>query len=216
MRRNRAETPLLAAGGVRPAEKLRASPGPVQLLVSAVCWSIAVGAHAQSGTPQRTLTLLPSASLSQTYTSTYLLSDVDPAADAIARATATLALTANGGYLKGFLDYSLSSLIYFRHSDKNSIQNALNARMTAELVPGRGFVDVAANISRSAISAFGNQPGGGASVQDNVTELRTLRVAPRFAGPLGPDLRYSANLALSATDAKDTTQGFTIGLIASF
>lgn len=176
-------------------------------LMAAACGLVAQQALAQAGSGQRAWTLSPSAGLNQTFTNNYLLSDVAPAPDAITRASVGLALAANTGRIKGFLDYSLAGVVYLRHSDRNSMQNSLSSRLSAELEPGRAGVDIAANISRSAISAFGAQPNNGLGVQDNVTELRTLRVAPRLFGPLGPALRYSANLALSVTDAKDTSAG---------
>lgn len=176
-------------------------------LLATVCGLVAQQALAQAGSAQRAWMFTPSAGLNQTFTNNYLLSDLAPASDAITRASAGLAMTANTGHLKGFLDYSLAGVVYLRHSDRNTVQNSLSSRLSAELEPGRAGVDVAANISRSAISAFGTQPNSGLGLQDNVTEVRTLRVAPRLIGPLGPELRYSANLALSATDAKDTRAG---------
>lgn len=177
------------------------------VLLATACAIAAQQARAQAGPAQRAWVLTPSAGLNQTFTNNYLLSDVAPASDAITRASVGLGVAANTGAVRGFLDYSLAGLAYLRHSDRNSIQNSLSSRLTAEIEPGRAGVDVAANISRSAVSAFGAQPNSGLGLQDNVTELRTLRVAPRLLGPLGPELRYSANLALSVTDAKDTTAG---------
>ncbi len=214
MRRSPPEAGCLALGpggqapdDLRSSGRLSARPALLAAVLAVAAAFSAPQAAAQSGAAQRSWAVSPTAGLSQTVTNNYLLSDADPSFDAITRATAGLAVTANTGSVKGFLDYSLSGVGYLRHSDRNSIQNSLSSRLTAEIDPGRAGLDVAANISRSAISAFGAQPNAGLGVQDNVTEIRTLRVAPRLLGPLGPNLRYNANLALSATDAKDTSAG---------
>ena len=195
-------TPAAAAAGSRSswfAGGLLALPFAGILLATA--------ATAQTTASTRALVILPTASIAQTFTDNYLLSATDPAADAITRVTVGVAINANAGPVRGFFDYAMSGLIHARHSDRNTLLNSLSTAFAADLVPGRARLDVSGTVSRSAVSAFGAQPGLDGGVQRNSTELRRLKVAPSVLGPLGGDFRYSANLALEATDARDSVVG---------
>ena len=146
-------------------------------------------------------------SLTQTFTDNYLLNGTQPESDAITRLTAGVGLTSQTGRTKGFLDYSLSGIVYARHSEINQLQNSLNTNFSAELSEGQSRVDVRAAISQSAVSAFGLQPGINSPNRANATELRHLNVTPVVYGPLGPFLRYTATLNASLSDAKGTDLG---------
>ena len=168
---------------------------------------VPTAATAQTAAPTRALVLQPTASISQTFTDNYFLSATNSVSDAVTRATAGVSISANAGPVRGFLDYSLSGLIHARHSDRNTLFNSLSTAFAADLVPGRARLDVSGNVARSAVSAFGAQPGLDGGVQSNATELRRFKVVPSVLGPLGGDLRYSANLALESTDARDSVVG---------
>ena len=165
-------------------------------------------AWAQSaGGPSRSLALQPSASITQTFSNNYLQSAVDPSAESITNFTAGMVLRSRTGLVQGFADYSLSGLVYARHPEQNTFQNALRSTAVAELIQGRAQVEVAASISQSAISAFGVQPGVDGTTRSNSTEVRNLQISPTFRGPLGPDLRYSAALSYGLTDSRSTNNG---------
>lgn len=146
-------------------------------------------------------------SVTETVTDNYLVTGARPASDSVTRLTAGVGLNSQSGRTRGFLDYSLSSVIYARHSESNELQNRLNANFSADLSEGRSRLDVRAGITQSAISAFGVQPGGNNLNQANSTELRFLSVTPVVYGPLGPQLRYTASLNASISDAKGTDLG---------
>ena len=148
-----------------------------------------------------------SGTVTETVTDNYLVTGVQPASDSVTRLTAGVGLNSQSGRTRGFLDYSLSSLLYARHSESNQLQNRLNANFSADLSEGRSRLDVRAGITQSAISAFGVQPSGNNLNQANSTELRFLSVAPVVYGPLGPQLRYTASLNASVSDAKGTDLG---------
>ena len=194
---------------IGPGRALRAGrPAglPALCLIAAAClqpaaWSADIG----EGTTR--LAVVPNLSVTQTASDNYLVTGLDPAYDQITRLTAGIGLRAQTGVLKGFLDYSLSQLAYLRHSDRNTLQNLLNADLSADLAEGRAKIDVAANISQQALSAFAAQPNSSGLPQANTTEVRTLRISPAFRGPVGPDLRYTAQLGYSLTDAKASTAG---------
>lgn len=196
---------------VLPRIDLGGSAGTLTRLVLAL-WGVSIcHADAAAQTPSaRALTVSPSFSVTQTFSDNFLASSAEPASDWITRLTAGVTVVARSGTVRGALDYSLSLLLHARHSDRNVFQNNLNTAFSMDLVPGRTRVDVSANVSQSAISAFGVQPGRDSAVRDNATELRTLRIAPSTRGPLGPDFRYSAGLNLVASDAKDTAVGDSI------
>ena len=195
--------------GARSGGRVSALAGGVLLPFASLILAAPVAAQTgtQTATLARALAIQPTASISQTITDNFLLSATNPAADAITRITAGVAMNANAGPVRGFLDYSLSGLIHARHSDRDTVFNSLSTVFAADLVPGRARLDVSGNVSRSAISAFGAQPGLEGGLQNNATELRRLKVAPSVLGPLVGDLRYSANLALEATDARDSVVG---------
>lgn len=153
------------------------------------------------------LSLEPSITLSQTLTDNFQVSATNAESDAVTRLGAGVALRARSGLVQGFLDYTLTGVLYARHSDLNTLQNALNANLTATLVDDRLQLAAQAGISRGAISAFGVQPGAGTDANSNTTEVRTLRLSPTLRGPLGPHLRYDARLSYQVSDAADSSAG---------
>lgn len=127
--------------------------------------------------------------------------------DAITRLTAGLGWRGRSGSLRGFLDYALTSVVYARHNDRNELQNALNANLMADLIEDRLQLVTSAAITRSAISAFGVQPGGGGDGNANTTETRSLQITPTMRGPIGPSLRYSATLSHAIASAANAGIG---------
>ena len=181
-------------------------PVPALCLVAAACLQPGAWA-AEGGDGTRNLVLQPSLAITQTASDNYLVTGVDPAYDQITRLTAGIGLRANGGAWRGYLNYALSQLAYLRHGDRDTLQNQLNADLNADLAEGRAKIDVVASISQQALSAFAAQPGSNGSPQANSTEVRTLRVSPSLHGPVGPEMRYTAQLGYSLTDAKASTAG---------
>lgn len=193
-------------GAVRALGAARPKRLPALCMVAAAClqpaaWSADIGDGATR------LMVVPSLSVTQTASDNYLVTGLNPAYDQITRLTAGVGLRAQTGVLRGFLDYSLSQLAYLRHRDRNTLQNLLNADLNADLAEGRAKIDVAASISQQALSAFAAQPGSSGLPQANSTEVRTLRISPAFRGPVGPDMRYTAQLGYNLTDAKASAVG---------
>ena len=189
----------------RPARATR--PVRWSVLTSAGTLALLSLTHAPSAFGQRALAIVPNAAITQTLTDNYLLDGRHPAGDSITRLSAGASLLSQAGLLRGYLNYTLSSVLYARHSDRNEFQNALNANMSADLVEGRVQLLAEAAVSQSAISAFGTQPNNNGLSNSNTTELRTLRITPTFRGPLGPGLRYTGSVAYSLTDASKTDNG---------
>lgn len=168
-------------------------------------WPVAA-AWAQTDTLPKALSIQPTASISQSFSDNVLLTPTNPQGGSMTRLSAGVALRARSGLVRGFLDYSLSQVLYSA-GQQNSLQNALNANVDTELVDGRAKLGVTAAISQSAVSAFGAQPSLGGGSQANTTEVRNLRVTPSFQGPIGSALRYTSQVSYALTDARDTQVG---------
>jgi len=178
-------------------------------LALAGCWA-ASGAFAADGvsaTVPRQLAVEPSLSVSQVFTDNYALSSDSPRSDAITRVSAGIGLRSNAGVVRGIVDYGLTGLLYARHSDKNAMQNALRANVVADLLEDRLQMVASASIARSAISAFGVQPGSGTDANANTTEVRTLQLTPTLRGVLGPAVRYTATLGYGLSNAASGSAG---------
>lgn len=176
--------------------------------VSVAGFGVSVGVMAQiDGGAARRLLIQPSLTLTQTLTDNYDLNPVSAESDGITRVAAGIGIRSTGGAFIGALDYSLGFLSYARHSSQNALQNALQASLNAELIENRLQLAARASIARSAVSAFGVQPGVGDDASANAVEVRSLHIAPTASGPLGAALRYSLGLGFSMTDASDGSAG---------
>lgn len=205
MRRRRAEAPAGVALLLRP------------LALACAGLGVAAQALAQSGgDPQaRVFALEPRLSVQETITDNHLPGDAQGSADAITRVTASLGWRGRSGMVRGYADYALTGVVYARHSDRNELQNALNANVVADLIENRLQLLGSATIARSAISAFGVQPGGAGDNSTNVTETRTLQLAPTLRGPLGPSVRYRASVVQVLTSSADSRVGDSSSTTAS-
>lgn len=198
----------------RPTERLRARqqavPGrwvPWLAVLASFAGSSARAVDLDAGNGQRQWSLVPSVSVTETFTDNLLLSGTDRVSDGITRLTAGLDFSARTAQLRASLGYSLSELLHARHHERNTSQNTLNAGLNADFLDGRGKLDANASISQTAVSAFGTQPAQDGRPTQNTTELRAIQVSPSLSGYVGSALRYSASVGLTATDAAKTTIG---------
>ena len=198
------------------------APSGVVLLLRSlalVCAGVGVAAQsmAQSGgdSAARVLAIEPRLSLEETFTDSVQPGNQQSGADAITRLTAGVGWRGRSGMLRGYADYALTGVVYARHGDFNELRNALNANVAAELIENRLQLLGSAAIARSAISAFGVQPGGAGDNSSNVTETRTLQLSPTLRGPLGPSVRYQASVAHTLTSSADSRLGDSTNTSAS-
>ena len=173
-----------------------------------VLWCGVCAAQDPAGA-SRSIAFQPSVNVEQTLTDNYRLDGGKPESDAITRLGAGISFRGRSGLLRGFLDYNLTGVLYARHSEQNALQNALNANLAADLIDDRLQLNLAATISRGAISAFGVQPGVGTDANSNTTEVRTLQISPTLRGPLGTGLRYNARLNHQISQADSGSVGDT-------
>lgn len=151
--------------------------------------------------------ITPSVSLSETVTTNAGLAGSGGQSDAVTRGSLGVNLRNRSGRSQASIDYSLSALAYARQSELNTTQQSLNASLDMEWWERRGFLRAGAAISQGAVSAFGAQPSASSLPTANSTEVRTLQIGPRWQGPLGGDLRFSAQADWTTTDAQSGSNG---------
>ena len=154
--------------------------------------SISAASGAQS------LSLVPTASVTQTLTDNYRLAP-SGRAESITQFSPGISLANRGGRVQGFLNYSLNALVYVRDSTANNFQNSLNASMRAEALERWLFVDAAASITQQSISALGRPAGDPGIVNSNSTEVMTWRVSPYVTGSVPGVAVYDLRFGLSGT-----------------
>ncbi|UXH76721.1 TIGR03016 family PEP-CTERM system-associated outer membrane protein [Roseateles amylovorans] len=149
--------------------------------------TLGVQAQSEEGDATRRLgtTVTPRIGLSETWTDNLTLApDGQRDRALITTVSPGLTVTSQTGMVRGVLDYTLDGLIYLKSEQKNRLQNQLNLRGNAELVPRALFVDVQGNISQQSISAFGQQSVSNQLDSPNRTEVRTWSVTPYWRGAL--------------------------------
>ncbi|MDQ6679837.1 MAG: TIGR03016 family PEP-CTERM system-associated outer membrane protein [Pseudomonadota bacterium] len=164
----------------------------------------AAGAQAQTSAAEgaaagRVFSIVPSFSVSETLTDNSRLTTNNRQAELITQVSPGLRIVSSGGRIKGFLDYSLSGLVYARHSAGNELQNSLNAFGTAEAIENWAYLDVSANVSQQSISAFGTQSRDASLANSNRTEVRTYSLSPYVRGRLADFANYEARVTQTST-----------------
>lgn len=115
--------------------------------------------------------------------------------DMILEVSPGISVSRTGGRMTGGLSARFRNLMYARETDQNTSYLSLNGTGTYEAIEDLLFIDVAAGISRSNLSAFtGRGPGDPFGVDQN-NETRTWSVSPRLESDLrfGESARGSIN-----------------------
>lgn len=197
----------------------RSSPSPLNgsrpcsgLLRSALALSAlaAAGAGAQTsnsgdGSSRTGLTITPTFSVSELWTTNRDLSSTDPKQDLITQLSPGISLRSRTGRLTGKLDYALNGVFYANGSSKNETQHALNSLLSAELVDNWAFVDFTGSISQEAISGQRTQSTDNRLNNANTTEVSSYSVSPYVRGPLGRIASYEARLTRTVTSSGSST-----------
>ncbi len=106
--------------------------------------------------------------------------------DMILEVSPGISVSRTGGRMTGGLSARFRNLIYAQETDQNTSFLSLNGSGTYEAIEDLFFIDVAAGISRSNLSAFsGRGPGDPLGVSED-NETRTWSISPR----LEADLRF--------------------------
>jgi uncharacterized protein (PEP-CTERM system associated) len=157
------------------------------------------------GATGRALAVEPSVALRETLTDNYNVS-TNKESDAITELTGAIRVTANGGTLRGYLDYAATGTLYARHSDSNELRHYLRSASTAELVQGFAFVDLYASYEQQVISAFGTQSPAPGLDNSNQADTATVAITPSLRGRLGSVAGYEARVYYEMTRAEGTSE----------
>jgi uncharacterized protein (PEP-CTERM system associated) len=165
-------------------------------------------AQAQDAATTPGLTIQPSITAQETFSTNRDLSSSNAQADAITELRPGIRISNRAGRVQGSLSYSLRALAYARASHLNTLQNDLKAVLNAELVEKHAFLDASATASQQSISAFGTQgPAGSGLNNANQTEVYTLHLSPSLRGKLGEVADFSAALNWDASRSASTQTG---------
>ncbi|WP_157264936.1 TIGR03016 family PEP-CTERM system-associated outer membrane protein [Azohydromonas aeria] len=145
-------------------------------------------------------TFVPRLSISETATSNVNLRAAKQS-DLITSIAPGLYASSRGGRVQGFVDYSLSGLLYAQDTRPNQLLNALRANGSAEVLENTGFIDASASITQQAVNPLGVQSADAQLGRDNQTEVRTLQLAPRLQGRLGAGVDWSARASHQNTSS---------------
>ena len=163
------------------------------------------GSDGGDGAKRLGLTVVPRLGLSETWTDNLTLApDGQRYRALITGVSPGITITSRTGRVRGVLDYTLDGLLYVKSDQSSRVQNQLQARGNAELIPGAVFVDATGNISQQSISAFGQTSPSNDLDNPNRTEVRTLTVSPYWRGMLST----LASFELRATgQMRDSSEG---------
>lgn len=172
--------------------------------VSIVAVAGAPAVHGQAagssdGTGGRGFALTPSLTVTETLTDNSRLSTTDRRSDLVTQVTPAIRISSTGGRVRGFLDYSLTGLVYARSTSGNEWQNALNGAVNVEAIENWAFLDAYANISQQSTSAYGTRSADSTLINANRTEVRTLTLSPYLKGRIANAADYEVRLTQNWT-----------------
>ena len=153
----------------------------------------------------RALTIVPTLTATTTLTDNVNLSTDDRRADLITQISPGISVTSNTRRVKGYLNYSVSALVYASESSNNEIQHALNAAATVEAVEDWAFVDVRGVVSQELVSAFGTQSRESGAVNSNRTQVATYSVSPYVRGRIGDLATYDVRLTYQGSSGGESS-----------
>lgn len=195
----------LPCGGLLRGAARRGAVVPIcgALALSALA---AAGAHAQAsgsaeGSGHSGLTITPTFSVSELWTTNRDLSATDPKQDLITQISPGISLRSRSGRVTGRLDYALNGVFYANGASKNETQHALNSLLSAELVDNWAFVDFSGTVSQQAVSGLRTQSTDNRLNNSNSTEVSSYSVSPYVRGLLGRAASYEARLTRTITSS---------------
>ena len=169
------------------------------LTLAAAVLVLGAPVFAQDGAAARSISILPSLSLTETLSDNPRLQSTGKSFDALTQLSAGLHLASRSGQVQGSLDYTLTGYLYAREHQNNAARNSLFANGRAELVENWLSLDGSASIAQQALSAFGVQSTDTASNPSNRAEVRSYQIGPTARGALSTLANYQATLTQSGT-----------------
>ncbi len=154
----------------------------------------ALSAHAQEAGSAQQYSLIPSVSVSQTFTDNALLTTDNKRFESITQLRPGIRWSSLSGNVTGSVDYSVTGVVHARETSADEVQQSLNAFVTVQAIANTAFIDARASISQQRISPLGVQSPDAALADNNRTEVSTLYVSPYVRGQLPGNLSYEARL----------------------
>jgi uncharacterized protein (PEP-CTERM system associated) len=150
----------------------------------------AVAQSAESTGASRSVYVIPTLSATLTATDNVNLSATDKQSALILGVTPGIQIGGQSGRVKGFFNYALTASVSNNDSEASSFYNNLAARVSAEAVPDRLFIDADASVSQQYIDPFGTQSPNNSLNNDNRTEVSSVNVAPYIKGQIAGQVDY--------------------------
>lgn len=180
---------------------------PRTCLPGALVLAVAAGgpAVAQPVGPAPASRLVPQFSAEGGYIETRKTADGSDGREVVLRLSPGLSYSSRSGRLLGNFDY-VANLYERRGRDTTAggeVRHALNAALTAEVVPNWGYVDLNGSLSQQATSPFGQQTADG-SLQRNDSQVpvATASVRPHAQGRLGDFAQYQVAAGVGQTRSR--------------
>lgn len=132
-------------------------------------------------------------------------------------------IDSRSGRIVGSLAYAATLQRHSKEYDGQNVQNQLNGTLSAELLERLAYVDVSANVSQQAASAYGQQSTADSTVDNpNRIEVGTLSISPYVRGVLGSAVNYELRATAAGTNgrrsiaADSTSLGSSLALSSAF
>ena len=167
----------------------------------------ALSAQAQEAAQTRAFSVVPSISVTQTFTDNVRLNDADKRLDGITQIQPGIHLSSNAGRVKGSVDYALDGLVYARDSASSAVQQRLSAALSAEAVENFAFIDARASIGQESVSALGLRTPDSILPNSNRTEVSSLSLSPYVHGVLASRVAYEGRLNYALTRSSSSNAG---------
>lgn len=169
----------------------------------ALAMTMAAKTHAQasSDTGARAFYVVPTVSSSLQLTNNVNLSATDKQSDLILNISPGIQIGGQSGRVKGYFNYVLTGSLYAKDTGLSSLYNNLAARVSAEAVPNRLFVDADASISQQYVNPFGTQSPNNSLNNSNRTEVSTVNISPYVKGQIAGQVDYLGRLFYGYTNS---------------
>ena len=158
--------------------------------------------NAQESAARAGWSIVPDIGIRETLTDNLHLSNTDRRTELITELSPRLRLSSNTGRVRGYIDYSLTGLVYARESSSSTVQQSLRATGNVEAIEKWAYIDASASISQQNISALGTRTTDSSLPNDNRTEVASVRLSPYVRGRLGGFAEYEARVSYEATNSK--------------
>lgn len=128
--------------------------------------------------------------------------------DLVTRLSPGLRVRGGFGKTRLSLGYALNGIHRTRGDGGSEFQNTLDGALSAELIDNLAFFNASAQVTSSALDAFGAQTAPGSLISNpNRAEVATLTMTPYLRGLLGQAATYELRVNATATNTRRSKAG---------